>query len=124
MSSGIAFLLTMVFCLTAYSASQADEMCAARVQNNDKYKRAVDHLRIAPTERAKADQQVIVNRIVLPGHENVTAIHWNCTSHAHSYTIMGMSTEGREIVKGETTPATTEVQTEDQPLAELATKLP
>jgi hypothetical protein len=81
-------------------------------------------LRIAPTEGAEADQQVTVNRIVLPGHENVTAIHWNCISHAHPYTIVGMSTEGSEIVKGETTPATTEVQTEDQPLAELATSHP
>jgi len=67
---------------------------------------------------------VTVNRIVLPGRENVTAIHWNCSSHARTYTIVGMSTDGREIVEGRAAPATIDTEVEDQPLAQLATKSP
>jgi hypothetical protein len=98
-------------------------MCAAKVQNNDRFERAVDHLRISPSDKPRADDIVMVNRIVLPGHENVAAIHWNCTSHARSYTIVGMNPEGSEIVAGEIMPLTSESQIESQPVAQLSTMM-
>ncbi len=109
-------------CLTVCAGARADETCALRVQNNDTGQRAVDHLRVSPSSQARADDLVTVNRIVLPGHENVTAIHWNCTTPARSYTIVGLSTEGQEIVVGEAVPVTIDTDVENQPLAELATK--
>jgi hypothetical protein len=123
MSGGIELTVIAGLCVAFCVPSYADETCAAKVQNNDRFQRAVDHLRISPSDKPRVDEVVTVNRIVMPGHDNITAIHWNCPSHARSYTIVGMSTEGSEIVTGETTPATTESEVGDQPTAQLATKV-
>jgi hypothetical protein len=120
MSLKRGFLFAAGMCLVVSSSSYADEMCAVKVQNNDQYKRAVDHLRISPSDQPRADEIVTVNRIVMP--KSIVAIHWNCPAHTRSYTIIGLSTEGAEIVTGATTPATSEMDVEQQPIAGLATK--
>jgi hypothetical protein len=120
MSLKRGFLFAAGMCLVVSSSSYADEMCAVKVQNNDQYKRAVDHLRISPSDQPRADEIVTVNRIVMP--KSIVAIHWNCPAHNRSYTIIGLSTEGAEIVTGATTPATSEMDVEQQPIAGLATK--
>jgi hypothetical protein len=116
------FVLAAGLCMAFCASSYADETCAVKVQNNDTYRRAIDHLRISPSDKPRADEIVTVNRIVLPGPANVTAIHWNCPSHDRSYTIVGMSPEGSEIVVGEIKPVTTESEVAGQPIAGLATK--
>jgi hypothetical protein len=110
--------VSIAFC----ASSNADETCAVKVQNNDTYRRTIDHLRISPSDKPRVDEIVTVNRIVLPGPGKITAIHWNCPSHDRSYTIVGMSPEGSEIVVGETVPVTAESEVESQPIAGLATK--
>ena len=120
MNSKIMYLISLTTCLSQTGISLADEVCAVKVENNDRWQRAVDHLQITPVDRKPASEQAIVNRIILPGHDNVTAIHWDCARHDHAFTIVGLSTTGDQIVVGQVVPATLDLDVEEQPVADLA----
>jgi hypothetical protein len=120
MNFKIMYLISLTVCVSQPGVSHADEICAVKVQNNDRFERPVNHLQITPVDRKPADEQAVVNRIILPGHDNVTAIHWDCARHDHAFAIVGLSTTGDQIVVGQIEPATSDIDVEQQPVADLA----
>src|SRR5882724_10421702 len=116
MNSKIMYLISLTVCVSQPGVSHADETCAVKVQNSDRFQRAVNHLQITPVDRNPASEQAIVNRIILPGHDNVTAIYWDCARHDHAFTIVGLSPTGDQIVVGQIEPGTLDVDVEQQPV--------
>lgn len=113
-------IASSIFIAGLCAGAHAEELCSAKVQNDDVGGRAVDHLVVTAVDHiASHEDSVLINRIVMPGPENVAIIHWQCSKPDKPYQIAGMNAHGEYIVVGTVVPSTMDTDPDGRPTAVL-----